>query len=104
MEALLELNVQDDDEFELLSEQYKNLLNNKHELEKKLKFVRMHLDQIIDILKDFLADKTKFKGANVSRDSSGGGGLGLDKLSEALSTCESPESLLETICSLTSET
>jgi mevalonate kinase len=95
----MELNVQDDDEFELL----RNLLNNKQELEKKFKFVLQHLDQIVDILKDFLADKTKFKGANV-KDGGGGGGLGLDKLSEALSTCDSTESLLETICSLTSET
>lgn len=98
----MELNVQDDDEFELLSEPYRNILNNKQELEKKFKFVLQHLDQIIDILKDFLADKAKFKGANVKDGVDGG--LGLDKLSEALSTCDSTESLLETICSLTSET
>lgn len=91
------MNVQDDDEFELLSEQYKNLLLSKQELEKRFKCDLYHLDQIVDILKDFLADKNKFKGASVKDDH-------LDKVSAALSTCDNRETLLETICSLTSET
>lgn len=95
LEALLELNVQDDDEFELLSEQYKNLLLNKQDIEKRFKYDLYHLDQMFDILKDFLADKNKFKGASVKDN--------LDKVSEALSTCDDRESLLEAICSLTSE-
>lgn len=91
LEALLELNVQNDDEYELLSDKHKNLLLNKQILEEKFKNDLSHLDRIVGILKDFLIDKTKFKGIQVKNK--------LEKVVEALNSCDDKESLLETICS-----
>jgi hypothetical protein len=91
LEALLELNVQNDDEFELLSDKHKNLLQNKQTLEKKFKNDLSHLDRIVSVLKDFLVDKSKFKGIQMKNK--------LEKVVEALNSCDDKESLLETICS-----
>lgn len=65
LQALLELNVQNDDEFELLSDKYKNLLRNKQNLEENFKKDSSSLDRLIGILTDFYMDKNKFKGINV---------------------------------------
>lgn len=62
---MLELNVQNDDEFELLSDKYKNLLRNKQNLEENFKKESSSLDRLIGILTDFYMDKNKFKGINV---------------------------------------
>jgi Bardet-Biedl syndrome 7 protein len=65
LEALLELNVQNDDEFELLSDKYKSLLQNKQNVEEKYKSDSSNLNRLIGILIDFFIDKNKFKGINV---------------------------------------
>lgn len=65
LQALLDLNVQNDDEFELLSDKYKNLLHNKQNLEGKFKNDSTNLKRLIGILAEFYVDKNKFKGINV---------------------------------------
>lgn len=65
LQALLELNVQNDDEFELLSDEYKNLLQSKQTLEEKFKRESTNLDRLIGILTDIYIDKNKFKGISV---------------------------------------
>lgn len=65
LQALLELNVQNDDEFETLSDNYKNLLHNKQDLEKKFNSESSNLNRLIGILTDYYVDKSKFKGINV---------------------------------------
>lgn len=67
LQALLELNVQNDDEFELLSDDYKNLLHSKQNLEKKFKSESSNLDRLIGILMDSYIDKNKFKGISVKQ-------------------------------------
>lgn len=65
LQALLELNVQNDDEFELLSDKYKKLLQNKQNVEEKYKSDSSNLKRLIGILIDSYVDKNKFKGINV---------------------------------------
>jgi Bardet-Biedl syndrome 7 protein len=65
LQALLELNVQNDDEYELLSDKYKKLLQNKRNVEEKYKSDSSNLKRLIGILIDFYVDKNKFKGINV---------------------------------------
>lgn len=65
LQALLELNVQRDDEYELLSDKYKKLLQNKQNVEEKYKSDSSNLKRLIGILIDFYVDKNKFKGINV---------------------------------------
>lgn len=65
LQALLELNVQNDDEFELLSDNYKSLVHNKQNLEETFKRDSSNLDRLIGILTEFYIDKNKFKGMNV---------------------------------------
>lgn len=65
LQALLELNVQNDDEYELLSDKYKKLLQNKRNVEEKYKSDSSNLKRLIGILIDFYIDKNKFKGINV---------------------------------------
>lgn len=65
LQALLELNVQNDDEFDLLSNIYKNLLHNKQNIEDTFKSSTSNLKRLIDILTEFYVDKNKFKGINV---------------------------------------
>ena len=65
LQALLELNVQNDDEFELLSDKYKKLLQSKQNIEEKYKSDSSNLKRLIGILIDFYVDKNKFKGINV---------------------------------------
>lgn len=65
LQALLELNVQNDDEFELLSDKYKKLLLNKQNVEEMYKSDSSNLKRLIGILIDFYVDKNKFKGINV---------------------------------------
>lgn len=90
LQALLELNVQNDDEFELLSDNYKNLLHNKQNLEEKFKAETSNLDRLIGILTDFYIDKNKFKGINVKSK--------LEPLLEALSS-KNLDTLFEIFCS-----
>lgn len=65
LQGLLELNVRNDDEFELLSDKYKNLLQNKQNVEAKYKSDSANLIRLIGILIDFYVDKYKFRGINV---------------------------------------
>ena len=65
MQALLELNVQNDDEFELLSDEFKNLLQTKNAIEKKFNNESANVNRLIGILTNFYVDKNKFKGINV---------------------------------------
>ena len=65
LQALLELNVQNDDEFELLSDKYKKLLQNKQNVDEKYKSDSSNRNRLIGILIDFYVDKNKFKGINV---------------------------------------
>jgi Bardet-Biedl syndrome 7 protein len=91
LQALLELNVQNDDEFELLSDNYKNLLRNKQSLEEKFTSESSNLNRLIGILTDFYVDKNKFKGINVRNK--------LETFVDALSTSyESVVQLLEVLC------
>jgi Bardet-Biedl syndrome 7 protein len=91
LQALLELNVQNDDEFELLSENYKNFLRNKQNLEEKFNSESSNLNRLIGILTDFYVDKNKFKGINVRNK--------LEMFVETLSTSyESDKQLLEAFC------
>lgn len=65
LQALLELNVQNDDEYELLSDDFKNLLKNKQTLEEQFNQESSNLNRLTGILADFYTDKNKFKGINV---------------------------------------
>lgn len=89
LQALLELNVQNDDEFELLSDNYKNLLQNKQSIEEKFRSESSNLDRLIGILTDFYIDKNKFKGINVKQK--------LETFQESLRNYQS-DSLKEIIC------
>lgn len=89
LQALLELNVQNDDEFELLSDKYKNLLRNKQNLEENFKSESSNLDRLIGILTDFYMDKNKFRGINVKHK--------LESLHDALRSCKS-DTLMEIFC------
>lgn len=80
LQGLLELNVRNDDEFELLSEKYKNLLQNKQNIEEKYKTDSSNLNRLIGILIDFYVDKNKFKGINVRNK--------LDSFFDALKNCK----------------
>lgn len=90
LQALLELNVQNDDEFELLSDKYKNILRDKQNLEEKFKIQSFKLDRLIGILTDFYIDKNKFKGINVKQK--------LETLMEALGSSYTSETLLQVFC------
>lgn len=79
LQGLLELNVQNDDEFELLSDKYKNLLQNKQNVEDKFKNDSSNLNRLIGILIDFYVDKNKFRGINVRNK--------LDAFVDALKSC-----------------
>lgn len=65
LQALLQLNVQNDDEFDLLSEDYKNLLHNKQKIEANYEIESKNLARLVRILTEFYMDKNKFKGVNV---------------------------------------
>lgn len=65
LRALLDLNVENDAEYELLSDKYKKLLQNKQKVEEKYKSDSSNLKRLIGILIDFYVDKNKFKGINV---------------------------------------
>lgn len=92
LQALLELNVQNDDEFELLSDNYKNLLHNKQNLEERFKSESSNLNRLIGILTDFYIDKNKFKGINVRHK--------LNSLQDALNNFRNDsDTLMEIFCS-----
>jgi Bardet-Biedl syndrome 7 protein len=86
LQALLDLNVQNDDEFDLLSDNYKDLVLNKQSLEENFKREASNLDRLTAILIDFYIDKNKFKGVNVRNK--------LETLQEALADCKT-EALME---------
>jgi Bardet-Biedl syndrome 7 protein len=86
LQALLKLNVQNDEEFEMLSDKYKNLLHNKQSIEESFERESTKLDRLIGIVTDFYVDWNKFKGINVKNK--------LEKLAKALRDCSS-ETLFE---------
>lgn len=90
LQALLELNVQNDDEFELLSDKYKKLLQNKQNVEEKYKSDASNRNRLIGILIDFYVDKNKFKGINVRNK--------LEAFVEALKNCNDGTTLKEFYC------
>ncbi len=65
LQALIDLNVQNDDEFNLLSDKYKNLLKNKNIIEISYKNEGSNLKRLNGIMTDLYIDKHKFKGINV---------------------------------------
>lgn len=65
LQALIDLNVQNDDEYNLLSEKYKNLLMNKNVIETSYKNEGSNLKRLNGIMTDLYIDKHKFKGINV---------------------------------------
>lgn len=65
LQALIDLNVQNDDEFNLLSDKYKNLLMNKNVIETSFKNEGSNLKRLNGIMTDLYIDKNKFKGINV---------------------------------------
>lgn len=79
LQGLLELNVRNDDEYELLSDKYKNLLQDKQNIEDKYKTDMSNLNRLIGILIDFYVDKNKLKGINVRNK--------LDVFVDALKNC-----------------
>jgi Bardet-Biedl syndrome 7 protein len=87
LQALLELNVQNDDEFELLSEKYKNLLRDKQNIEEKFQSESSNLDRLISILAEFFVNKNKFKGINVRNK--------LETLLEALNNYKNGDNLVD---------
>jgi Bardet-Biedl syndrome 7 protein len=80
LQGLLELNVRSDDEFELLSDKYKNLLQNKQGIEERYRSDASNLNRLIGILIDFYVDKNKFRGINVRSK--------LDSFVDALKNCK----------------
>jgi Bardet-Biedl syndrome 7 protein len=65
LQALLELNVQNDEEFEMLSEEFKSLLQDKQNIEEKFSSVSSNLNRLNGILIDIYVNKYKFKGIAV---------------------------------------
>lgn len=64
LQALLELNIQNDDDFEVLSDKYKNLLKNKRSHEENFKNESFNLQRLINVVTDFYVDRSKLKGIN----------------------------------------
>lgn len=87
LQALLNLNVENDDEFELLSDKYKNLLNDKQNLEAKHEIESTNFNRLIGILIDIYIDKNKFKGINVKSK--------LESYTHFLRNCDGIEQLME---------
>jgi Bardet-Biedl syndrome 7 protein len=94
LQGLLELNVRNDDEYELLSDKYKNLLQNKQNIEELYKSDSSNLKRLIGILIDFYVDKNKFKGINVRSK--------LETFVDALKNCK-PGTLREFFCDVSGE-
>lgn len=65
LQALLELNVQNDEEFDLLSDKYKTLLKNKQNIEQSNSNEAGNFKRLKGIVIDLFIDKFKFKGINV---------------------------------------
>ena len=65
LQALLELNVQNDEEFDLLSDKYKTLLKNKQNIEQSNNMEASNFKRLKGIVIDLFIDKFKFKGINV---------------------------------------
>lgn len=65
LQALLELNVQNDEEFDLLSDKYKTLLTNKQTIEQSNNNEASNFKRLKGIVIDLFIDKFKFKGINV---------------------------------------
>lgn len=85
----MEINIQNDEEFEILSDKYKNLLRNKQSLEENFKSEAFNRERLIGVVTDFYIDNNKFKGINVKNK--------LESLQDALRDYNT-EILLETFC------
>ena len=62
LQALLELNLKNDEEFEVLSDKYKTLLKNKDQIEESYKKFSVNLVRIHGVVIEVYNDKMKFKG------------------------------------------
>lgn len=65
LQALIDLDIRNDEEFETLSEDYQDLLKNQRQIEAEFKKQPTILNRIYGILTDLYIDKFKFKGVNV---------------------------------------
>ncbi|XP_035903414.1 Bardet-Biedl syndrome 7 protein-like [Anopheles stephensi] len=64
-QALLDLDIRDDDEFNTLAEEYRALIRNQQSLGTEFRKQPTILNRIYGILTDLYIDKFKFKGVNV---------------------------------------
>uniref|UniRef100_A0A8W7PJF4 Bardet-Biedl syndrome 7 protein homolog n=1 Tax=Anopheles coluzzii TaxID=1518534 RepID=A0A8W7PJF4_ANOCL len=64
-QALLDLDIRDDDEFNTLSEEYRSLIRNQQTIGAEFRKQPTILNRIYGILTDLYIDKFKFKGVNV---------------------------------------
>ncbi|KAL9702503.1 hypothetical protein quinque_006021 [Culex quinquefasciatus] len=65
LQALIDLDIRNDDEFGTLSQEYQDLLKNQRQIEAEFKKQPTILNRIYGILTDLYIDKFKFKGVNV---------------------------------------
>ncbi|XP_058832796.1 Bardet-Biedl syndrome 7 protein-like [Topomyia yanbarensis] len=65
LQALIDLDIRNDEELSTLSEEYQNLLKNQRQIEIEFKKQPTILNRIYGILTDLYIDKFKFKGVNV---------------------------------------
>ncbi|XP_053670850.1 Bardet-Biedl syndrome 7 protein-like [Anopheles nili] len=64
-QALIDLDIRDDEEFNTLSEEYRSLISNQQEIGIEFRKQPTILNRIYGILTDLYIDKFKFKGVNV---------------------------------------
>ncbi|XP_019539805.2 Bardet-Biedl syndrome 7 protein homolog [Aedes albopictus] len=65
LQALIDLDIRNDEEFDTLSEEYRQLLENQRDIEMEFKKQPTILNRIYGILTDLYIDKFKFKGVSV---------------------------------------
>lgn len=65
LQALIDLDIRNDEEFDTLSEEYRQLLENQRDIETEFKKQPTILNRIYGILTDLYIDKFKFKGVSV---------------------------------------
>ncbi|XP_055599136.1 Bardet-Biedl syndrome 7 protein-like [Uranotaenia lowii] len=65
LQALIDLDIRNDEEFSTLSQEYQDLLKNQHAIESEFKKQPTILNRIYGILTDLYIDKFKFKGVSV---------------------------------------
>lgn len=64
-QALLDLDIRDESEFNILSKEYQELIRNQQSIDEEFRKQPTVLNRIYGILTDLYIDKFKFKGVNV---------------------------------------